>query len=68
MIKRIILLLAIVLLSGCAQWQTMTPQQKNVVIGAVVTGIIIGVLVAEDDVTRLVDEHDDFSCRGNCSF
>jgi hypothetical protein len=44
------LLLGLLLLSGCAQWKQMTPQERKVVIGTgVAAALVAGAIAAHDD-------------------
>lgn len=62
--KKLFCLAAALLLTGCAQWETMTPQQKNMVIATTAAGLVIGYYANDgDDVINQVHKHE---CRGRC--
>lgn len=45
---RYLLILALVFLSGCAHWEAMTQEQKNLAVATTVAGIVVGALVSDD--------------------
>ena len=47
--KQLLALTAVLLLSGCATWDSMTPQQQQMVIWTTVGGLVVGAIAADDD-------------------
>jgi len=46
--KLFVLLGIIVLLSGCAHWEAMTQEQKNMTVATTVAALVLGVVVSDD--------------------
>lgn len=61
MLKKIAVVFAAVLLSGCAQFAAMTPQQKKVTAASIAGAVVLGYLVNDDDdtfVTNVTEIHE----------
>lgn len=52
-------------LSGCAQWQGMTPEQRNVVIGTAIASALVGYALNDDDDVTVIVPPRDYHCRND---
>ena len=55
-ILKLLFLVGALSLTGCAQWQAMTPQQQQLVIGTAVVSLVVGYHANSDDVTVINNE------------
>ena len=53
---RSLILASVVLLSGCAQWETMEAEEKNLLIATTAAALVIGYYANDGDTTVIQQE------------